>query len=137
MDTIDGRPVAMARYLIDTDVLIDLSKELEPARSRIAALLGAGEEVGLCPVQLAEFYAGRRRGHRADWDAFVDSLPCWVIDPESAIQAGHYRYSFARRGRTVQTPDALTAAVAWRMRATVITRNGKDFPVPGVPRLVP
>ena len=127
----------MARYLPDTDVLIDLSKELEPTRSRIGALLASGAEVGLCPVQLAEFYAGRRLGHRVDWDAFVDSLPCWEITPEAAIQAGHYRYSFARRGRTVHTPDALTAAVAWRMRATVFTRNAKDFPVPGVPRRVP
>lgn len=129
------RIVAVARYLLDTDVLIDLSKEWQPTRTRIDELLAADEELGVCAVQLAEFYAGRRRGDRPDYDAFIDSLPCWEITPETAIQAGHYRFSFARRGRTIDTPDALNAAVAWRMRATVVTRNVKDYPVPGVPIL--
>jgi predicted nucleic acid-binding protein len=125
----------VARYLLDTDVLIDYSREREPVRSRIDALLAEGEDIGICAVQLAEFYAGRRRGDRPDWDTFIDALPCWGITPETAIQAGHYRFSFARRGRTIHTPDALNAAVAWRMRATVVTRNARDYPVPGVPIL--
>lgn len=125
----------MARYLLDTDVLIDYSKDREPIRSRIDALLADGEDVGLCAIQLAEFYAGRRRGDRVESDAFIDALPCWDITPAVAIQAGHYRFSFARRGRAIQTPDALNAAVAWRMRAAVVTRNVKDYPVPGVPIL--
>lgn len=127
----------MARYLLDTDILIDVSREREPGRSRVRELLAEGNEIGICAVQLTEYYAGRRRGESARWDAFIDAMPCWEIAPETAIQAGHYRFSFARRGRTIHTPDALSAAVAWRMRATVITRNVKDFPVPGVPRLVP
>jgi hypothetical protein len=120
---------------LDTDVLIDVSRKREPTRSRVRSLADAGNEIGICAVQLTEFYAGRRRGDRPDWDAVIDALRCWDISPATAIQAGHYRFSFARRGRTIHTPDALNAAVAWRMRATVITRNVKDYPVPGVPVL--
>ena len=122
----------MARYLLDTDVLIDFSRLQEPALSWVATMAEAREQLGICAVQLAEFYAGERRGKRPAMDAFLARVPCWEITPEVATQAGHYRFSFARRGRAINTPDALNAAVAWRMRATVVTRNRKDYPIPGV-----
>lgn len=81
----------MGRYLLDTDVLISLSRELEPYRSRIGAMTEAGDEIGVCAVQLTEFYAGQRRGERPHFDAFLASLPCWAITPEIAVRAGEYR----------------------------------------------
>ena len=116
---------------MDTNILIAVSRNREPMRSQIRALVAAGDEIGMCPIHLTEFYAGRRRGDRPDWDAVIDALRCWDISPATAIQAGHYRFSFGRRGRTIRTPDALNAAVAWRTWATVIAPNVKDYPVPG------
>ena len=62
----------MGRYLVDTDVLIDLSKGREPASSVIPAMAAAGEQLGICAVQLAEFYAGQPRGRQPPIDALLD-----------------------------------------------------------------
>lgn len=125
----------MARYLLDTDVLVDFSRLVEPALSRISAMIRDGDEIGVYAVQLAEYYAGERRGKHPEMDALFSRIPCWALSPETAIRAGEYRYAFARRGRTIGTPDAINAAVAWEMRATIVTRNVKDYSTPGVPVL--
>ena len=125
----------MARYLLDTDVLVDLSKGREPAQTHIPAIVAAGDVLGICAVQLAEFYAGQPRGHQPEVDAFLDALRLWAISRDAAIRAGHYRHAFGRRGRALATPDALTAAVAWRMSATVVTRNVKHYPMADVQTL--
>lgn len=125
----------MARYLVDTDILIDYSRLIEPTFSRMTAIARERHVVGICVVQLAEYYAGERRGRRPGMDVYLARLPCWPISPHAAIRAGEYRFALARRGRTVGVADALNAAVAWEMRATIVTRNGKDYPTPGIPIL--
>lgn len=127
----------MSRYLADTDVLIDYSREQEPATSLLLVILASRDDVGICAVQLAEIYAGQERGERPAFDAFLDSLPCWEITPAVGLLAGDYRRTFAREGRAINTPDAINAAVAFRMAATVVTRNVKDYPMAEVEVLVP
>ena len=46
--------------------------------------------------------------------------------------AGVFRYDFARRGRTILTPDALVAATAAVVDAILVTDNVKDSPMPEV-----
>lgn len=53
------------RYIIDTDVLIDVFRAVEPAYSVVRALVAAGHEVAICVVQIAEFFAGVPPLHRA------------------------------------------------------------------------
>ena len=48
----------MARYLLDTTVLIDFSKDAEPATSWVLAHVDAGDELGISPINVAEFFAG-------------------------------------------------------------------------------
>lgn len=48
----------MTRYLLDTTALIDFSKGREPARTRIPQMIAAGDELAVCAVNVAEFYAG-------------------------------------------------------------------------------
>jgi predicted nucleic acid-binding protein len=43
------------------------------------------------------------------------------------LDAGRWRAEARRRGRTLSLPDALIAAAAVAMDATVITRNVRDF----------
>ena len=116
-------------------MLVDLSKGREPARSRLPAMAAAGDELGICAVQLAEFYTGQPRGQQSDLDDFLHSLKLRCISRDAALRTGMYRHAYGRRGRTIATPAAPTAAVAWRMRATVLTGNVKDYPMPDVPVL--
>jgi predicted nucleic acid-binding protein len=127
----------VGRYLIDTDILIDYSWAREPSFSLILVMLASKDELGICAVQLAEIYAGQERGERHDFDAFLDGFPCWDITPSVGILAGSFRRLSSRGGRTIQTPDALNAAVAFHVEATIVTRNAKDYPMAEVEVLVP
>jgi predicted nucleic acid-binding protein len=127
------------RYLLDTTVLIEASRHREPALSWLQEALRTPVEVGVCAVTIAEFFAGLRPDERPRWDAFVAELTYWAATREMARQAGIYRYAYARLGRTVLTADALIAATAAAVGATLVTDNIKDFPMPEIKtmRLLP
>ena len=119
----------MTRYLLDTTALIDFSKGREPARSRILKMIQEGDELGVCAVNIAEFYAGIPANQRAVWDEFTGSLQYWDTTIEAARQAGQFRYHFARQGKILSTTDTLMAAVALDHQAILVTNNVKDYPM--------
>jgi predicted nucleic acid-binding protein len=125
----------MARYLIDTSTLIDYSKSIEPVRTRFLDMVAGGDVLGICPIQLTEFYGGLSLPERQEFESFISGLRYWDISPVAAIRASIYRYDFARKGFTISVNDAITAAVAWDEQATVITDNAKHFPMPEVTTL--
>jgi predicted nucleic acid-binding protein len=122
----------MSRYLLDTTALIDFSKGREPARSRILQMIEAGDELGVSPVNIAEFFAGVPPSQRTVWGEFMDSLHYYEISSEAARQAGIFRHDFARKGATLSTMDALIAAVAQERQAAIVTNNVKDYPMEGI-----
>ncbi len=73
-------------------MLVGLPKEREPAQSRLPAMAVAGDELGICAVQLAGFYAGQACGQQSHLDEFLDTLQLWSIPPDAALQAGMYRH---------------------------------------------
>ena len=119
----------MIRYLLDTTALIDFSKGREPAFSLVHRFLESGDEVGLSPINIAEFYSGLAPSAWEVWDEFFEPLILWPISLSAAKQAGKFRYDFARTGITLSTTDTLVAAVALEHRATVVTSNVKDYPM--------
>jgi predicted nucleic acid-binding protein len=121
---------ATDRYLLDATVLIDISKEHEPISSRVYRWLAELADVGVCGVVVTEFFAGLQPEQRLRWETFVERLAFWVVTPQIAMQAGIYRYVYARRGTTVATTDAIIAATAVSVGATLVTGNVKDFPMP-------
>lgn len=121
---------ATGRYLLDATVLIDISKDHEPISSMIHQWLADLVEVGVCGVVVAEFFAGLRPEQQPRWATFVERLAYWELTPHVAIQAGIYRYTYARRGTTLATTDAIIAATAVSVGATLVTGNVKDFPMP-------
>src|SRR5918996_1079818 len=101
----------MTRYLLDTDTLIDFSKGWEPAHSNLLALIAGGDVLGVCCINVAEFYAGVPAEHRSLWDEFFASVAYWDVSRLAAIAAGVDRYAFNRQGRRLTTADSLIAAV--------------------------
>ena len=122
----------MSLYLLDTSALIDYSKGFEPSTSRIQELLAQGDLLGVCGVNLAEFYTGVLPGDRPKWDAFVAALEYWDLSRSAAIQAGVYRNILAKKGQILSTTDMLVAAAAMERGATLLTDNVKHFPVRGL-----
>jgi predicted nucleic acid-binding protein len=119
----------MALQLLDTSALIDLSKGFEPTTSWLKQQSTAGEELGICPITITEFYSGLRAAEYPQWDAFFASLTFCPISLEASIQAGKWRSSFRAQGVQLSTTDTLIAAVAIEIGAVVITSNTKHYPM--------
>ena len=119
----------MALYLLDTTALIDLSKSFEPTTSFIKQLSAAGEDLGVSPITIAEFYAGLIPRHYPDWDEFFASLTFCPISYEASMQAGKWRSSFRAQGVQLSTTDTLVAAVAAEVGAVILTSNVKHYPM--------
>lgn len=122
----------MTRYLLDTTVLIDLSKGRQPVVSLIDQFMANGADIGVCPVNVAEFYSGLPPERRGTWDEFFGSLAYWPITLTAAKRSGMFRYDFARRGTPLSTTDMLIAAVAQEQQAVIVTANVKDYPIEGI-----
>ena len=115
--------VGMARFLYDTDVLID---HLEGRRA-----VPAGEDSAYSVVTRAELYSGT--ADEDTIDAFLEPFDEIVLDRDIANQAGRLR-----RLRAIKLPGALIAATALLTNRTVVTRNARDFKkVQGLKVLVP
>jgi predicted nucleic acid-binding protein len=119
----------VSRYLLDTDVLISFAKNKEPALSFVKRAIATGDELGVSPVVVTEFYAGLAARDYPTWDAFFANLEYWTVSNAAARQAGAWRYQFARQGTRLSTTDLLTAAVAVERDAILVTSNVKDFPM--------
>ncbi len=119
----------MALYLVDTTALIDLSKGFEPTASWIRERPEAGDDLGICPITVAEFYAGLSPNQYPDWDEFFASLVFCPISYAASIQAGKWRSSFRVQGIQLSTTDTLIAAVASEAGAIVVTSNIKHYPM--------
>jgi predicted nucleic acid-binding protein len=121
-----------ASYLLDTTVLVDVSRNREPAAMWLAEILRRQVDVFVSVVSIAEFYAGVLPRQRTGWEHFFDTLTHVDVTKEIAIRAGILRYDLARQGRVMQLPDALIAATAAASGAALVTANIKDFMVPGL-----
>ena len=117
------------RYLLDTDVVIDVSRGINIAVARVDAWFVADDEVSICAIQISEFFAGVAPTERERQQRFLGAFVVWEIGWRAALHAGAYRHDFARRGVQMSTPDALIAAVAWDYSATLVTRNRRHFPM--------
>jgi predicted nucleic acid-binding protein len=120
----------VARYLIDTDVIIDYLNHLPAARSVLTELVSDGETLCTCDMVLAEVYSGLDVQAMPAASEFLDATEYLVTSPAIAKQAGSWRFSYALRGIQLATADVLIAATARAHRATVVTRNVRDYPIP-------
>ena|SRR5947209_7825982 len=122
----------MTRYLLDTDSLIDFSKGVEPATSLILGWIDGSDTVAVCPITVAEFFAGLTGEQALRWEPFVAALDYWDISVNASMRAGQAWYMLTLEGRAITTTDALLAALARVRRATLVTGNVKDFPMADV-----
>jgi predicted nucleic acid-binding protein len=122
----------VARYLLDTDVVVDYLKDVPSTIELIDSLYSQGEILCICDIVVAEVYAGLPPAQREIGRTLLGAMQFLLTTERASRQAGMWRYDFRRRGIQLPTTDSLIAAVAYDRQATVVTGNLDDYPMPQV-----
>lgn len=122
-----------AAYVLDTTVLIDHAKGRSDGVEILARLFSETGNLYTCDVVTSESLSGGTSEERRLIGRLLDALEYIAIDPAAARWAGERRRQQRSAGRRAPLGDSLIAATAWRMGATVVTRNPADFEPLGVP----
>lgn len=121
------------RFILDTTFAIDVLRDQRVAVDRFEQLISSGDDAYVTDVVVCELASGARPGDEPGLWAFVRAVEFVQPGPEVAAVAGRWRGQARRRGITISVPDALIAATADALEATVITRNARDFEALPVP----
>ena len=120
----------MSRYLLDTNIVIALSKgEAEPVR-RMRLL--TPDAICICSIVRAELMFGARKSERVDenirgFEALLEPFDSLSFDDAAAAEYGFIRADLERMGRPIGGNDLLIAAIARSKDCTVVTRNCREF----------
>lgn len=116
--------------LVDSDILIEVSRRRDPAIISRWRELSASESVVLfSPATAAELWAGARPSEHTAIKALFDALVCVPTDAVIGRLAGEYLRRY-RKSHSLELADAVIAASAATSRALLWTRNRKHYPMP-------
>jgi predicted nucleic acid-binding protein len=114
----------MARYLIDTDVMVDVSRRIAPAAAYVDSL----DEIAISIITAHELIVGARSQRDA---AGIDSLiKTYPVRAELGAQITSLAYELLKRyakSDGLRTFDALIAATAIEETFTLVSKNRKHF----------
>lgn len=115
------------KYLLDTTLVVDHVNGHEPATQLLARLYEDGAELFTCDVVVCEALSGGTDTQRAALSQLLAALDYVATDPDAARAAGTARLARRNAGGKLGLGDALIAAVAAGLGATIVTRNRPDF----------
>jgi predicted nucleic acid-binding protein len=115
------------RYLLDTTFAIDYLRVRDDAIQRMRELIERGDEPFINDIVVCELASGARPADERGLDALIRAVEFVQPGPDVARLAGRWRGEARARGLTLSLPDALIAATADALGATVLTRNERDF----------
>lgn len=121
------------RLVVDSTFLIDHLRGLPAATDRLAQIFEMGDDPIVTEVIVCEVRAGLRPENERDLAALLEPMEFVQPDPATATRAGRWRAEARARGWTLSLADALIAAAAASMDASVLTRNVRDFALTPVP----
>ena len=111
-------------YLIDTDVLIDVTKGKEAAMNYLDRL---PEDWSISVVTAMELVAGARdRREIGKIDEFLEAIPMVALSPGVGTKAYELLKGYAK-SHGLRIFDAIIAAAAIEGGKTLVTRNQKHF----------
>ena len=123
-------------YLLDTNIVIGLSKGRAEARVRLANV--PAQAVLLSPVVLCELEFGiaksqRPEANRAAFALLLANLQVVDFNARVAVHYGRIRAVLEAAGTPIGPNDLLIAAHALSLGATLVTDNLREFArVPGL-----
>lgn len=118
----------MARYLLDTDVIIEWLRRNTRVVAWLEATDAAGDFLACTPISVTELYAGMRSREEFFIGDILRLLHCVDITARIGHKAGRYRQTFGR-SHGVEVADALIAAAAHVHGLTLCTLNLRHYPM--------
>lgn len=115
------------KYVLDSTFLIDHLRSVPAALMRLDDMYAAGDDPIVTSLTTTEVWSGRRIDGDPTIKAFLRYIEYVHPGPDTARLAGEWRAAAKERGRALDVPDALIAATAHDLGATVLTRNVRDF----------
>jgi predicted nucleic acid-binding protein len=116
--------------LLDTSVLINLLHRRKETAALIRDLTVRGFVLATSTVNVAEIYAGMRKGEEAATEELLSGLECLPLTQEIARKAGRILAARRRMGKTHSLDDMMIAATAIEHGYSLLTDNRKDFEIP-------
>lgn len=116
--------------LLDTNVIVDYLNERKDRRIFLKELTRQNHLLASCAVTVAEIYAGLRPHEAHKTAEFFSGLEFFPATETTARRAGELKATWKKKGRLIELPDALIAAVALENDLTLATDNVKHFPMP-------
>lgn len=120
--------MAIDRYLLDSDILIEHLRGRQQASSYIVNLKYEGDLL-VSAITVAELFAGARYEREKDAiGALLHVVRIIPVDETIATQGGLYRQQYGKSHGT-GIMDALIAATAEIVGASLITFNRRHYPM--------
>lgn len=117
------------RLVLDTNIVIDLLKKVPAVVDRFLALLEAQTQFLICPLVVAEVYAGAFKREHKDVEALFDLCRRIDMDIDTGRMAGVYANQFAKAFSGISLEDYVLAATARTHRCPLWTHNRKHYPM--------
>jgi predicted nucleic acid-binding protein len=113
--------------MVDTTFVVDYLRDVDAAVKRYERLFELGDNVLVNEIVLCEAATGAPEHPDPALQKFMSPVEFLQPGPDSALLAGEWRAAARSQGRQLSLADALIAAAAHSVNATVLTRNVRDF----------
>lgn len=123
----------MAKYLVDSDVLIWVLRDREESVKLLYRLSEeTGETLACSSLSILEIWSGVKPAEVHKTSLFLDALESIPLDAAIARHAAELIRASRRRRDPREWVDACIAATALRFHRVLVTYNQKDYPYPGL-----
>ena len=126
----------MPTHLLDTDILIDFLRGRSQARAFLGGYKAGADRPYISVVSVSEIWAGARPSEKAATSALLAALNKVPVSENIAATAGQFLNAYGH-SHGVELADALIAATATEIKAALVTRNLKHYPMPAIELLKP
>ncbi|MCX6590073.1 MAG: type II toxin-antitoxin system VapC family toxin [Acidobacteria bacterium] len=123
----------MALVVVDTDILIDYSRQAARLDPVLRELMGDGM-LAITAISVFELEQGFRRPEdRIRLSVFLEALPILQLDKAAAVKAGEVSRALAATGQNLALGDLLIAGIVLSHSGILLTRNIRHFSrIPGL-----